>query len=89
MKENKTFETIVEKYNKINFQIDSVPWISVAWNPITKTMIMSNKLTIKLLMKYLLDKKLLNKAELLKLKNSYAIATNQIDNVENSLIKIK
>ncbi len=89
LKENKTFETIVEKYNKINFQIDSVPWISVAWNPITKTMIMSNKLTIKLLMKYLLDKKLLNKAELLKLKNSYAIATNQIDNVENSLIKIK
>lgn len=84
-REGKTFEEIFERFNEINFNLDSKPWHYVAWNPIEQKMIMSSDSVIQLLLIYLYDADILDQKELKKLKEGYAARISydnpNIDNV--------
>ncbi len=71
-REGKTFEEIFDRFNEINFNLNSKPWHYVAWNPIEQKMIMSSDSVIQLLLIYLYDADILNQKELKKLKEGYA-----------------
>lgn len=71
-REEKSFEEIFEKYNNINFNLNSKPWHYVAWNPIEQKMIMSSDSVIQLLLVYLYDSEILEAKEIKKLKEGYA-----------------
>lgn len=84
-----SFDKIFERFNKINFNIDSNPWLYVVWNPIEKKMIMNSDTLTQLLLIYLYDKDILEVKELNKLKQGYASKmSNQMD-IENILKEIK
>jgi DNA sulfur modification protein DndB len=86
---SETFEVIFRKMNEINMNISEVPWKSVMWNSIEKTMIMGNKSLIKLLLLYLYDESLMSNNEMKKLKEKYAIVINKTDNIDSALVGIK
>lgn len=88
-RKNTDFEEIFEHFNNINFNLDSKPWHSVAWNPIEKKMIMSSDSVTQLLLIYLYDEEVLNEKELEKLKKGYASKIAYEGNVENVLTDIK
>lgn len=89
-REEKSFEEIFEKFNTINFNLDSKPWHYVTWNPIERKMIMSSDSVTLLLLIYLYDKELLNANELMKLKEGYASKISyENKNLENVLNGIK
>jgi DNA sulfur modification protein DndB len=71
-REGKNFNEIFDRFNEINFNIDSKPWHYVVWNPIEKKMIMSSDTVTQLLLIYLYDRNLMESRELQKLKEGYA-----------------
>ncbi len=89
LRTGKSYRDIFIQFNDVNLQIDQKPWQMVLWNPVEKTMIMGNKATVKLLLLYLFDESLLSGNELKKLKERYAVVTNQIDNIDDCLMGIK
>lgn len=83
-----SFDEIFERFNQINFNIDSKPWHFVVWNPIQKKMIMNSDSLTQLLLIYLYDKSLLGRRELQKLKEGYASKISfdkELDNVLDDL----
>jgi DGQHR domain-containing protein len=71
-REKKSFGKIFERFNQINFNIDSKPWHYVVWNPIDKKMVMNSNNITQLLLTYLYENEVLEQTELLKLKEGYA-----------------
>lgn len=87
-REDKPFNEIFERFNEINFNLNSKPWHYVAWNPIEKKMIMSSDSVIQLLLVYLYEPTILGASELKKLKEGYAAKISydeDLDNVLNDL----
>lgn len=66
------FSEIFEKFDAINFELNSKPWQFVAWNPTTKKMIMRSDSITQLLMVYMFDKDLLDASELEVTRQVYA-----------------
>ena len=80
------YKIIFAKFDKLNFEMHTRPWLYVLWNPIEKRMIMSLSSLTELLLLYLFDKKFLKKEELGRLKEGYAASlsiedSNKIKNV--------
>lgn len=88
LREEKTFDEIFERFNSINFCLDSKPWHYVAWNPVEKKMIMNSDALIQLLLMYLYDKDMLTVKELKKLKEGYAAKISYENNLEYVLDNI-
>lgn len=73
-------------FNKVDFQINKVPFKQVLWNDFEKIMIMGNQGLTKLLLIYLFDKSLLRPFEIKILNTRYAAAINfQGSNVNDAL----
>ncbi|TLD41182.1 MAG: DndB-like protein [Candidatus Jettenia ecosi] len=90
-KRNSTsFRNLFEKFNNINFNLDSKPWHYVLWNPIEKKMIMGSDSVTQLLLIYLYDKKILDVKESEKLRKGYASKISYKDtNLDKVLEDIK
>lgn len=71
-REEKSFDEIFERFNELNFNLNSKPWHFVAWNPVEKKMIMNSDAVTQLLLIYLYDSDILTPIELKKLKEGYA-----------------
>lgn len=87
-REEKTFAQIIKQFNKINFNIDSIPWHYVVWNPIEKKMLMNSASLTHLLLIYLYDNELLKPNELQKLKEGYASKISYEQDLDNVLNEI-
>jgi len=87
-REEITFAQIIEKFNNINFNIDSKPWYYVVWNPIEKKMLMNASSLTYLLLIYLYDNELLQATELQKLKEGYASKISYEQDLNNVLNEI-
>lgn len=87
-REGSSFTRIFEKFDDVNFNIDSKPWHYVVWNPIEKKMLMNSSSLTLLLLIYFYDNELLFPNEIQKLKEGYASKISyeeDIDNVLNEL----
>lgn len=84
-REGKEFDEIFERFNQINFNIDSKPWHYVVWNPIEKKMIMNSDSVTQLLLIYLYDSGVLEQRELQKLKEGYASKISYENDLNNVL----
>ncbi|TGD58987.1 DNA sulfur modification protein DndB [Flavobacterium humi] len=71
-REGKSFTEIFQRYNNVNFNLDTKPWHYVAWNPIEHKMVMSSDSVIQLLLLYLYNSEILEAKETKKLKEGYA-----------------
>ena len=87
-REEKSFDDIFEKFNNINYNIDSKPWHYVVWNPIEKKMLMNSSSLTYLLLIYLYDSELLQGSELQKLKGGYASKISYEQDLDNVLQEI-
>lgn len=87
-REGSTFDVILDKFNNINFNINSKPWHYVVWNPIEKKMLMNSSSLTSLLLLYLYDADLLYDNELQKLKEGYAAKISYDQNLDNILQEI-
>lgn len=87
-REDKNFDQIFERFNEINYYIDSKPWHYVVWNPIEKKMLMNSSSLIYLLLIYLFDRDLLQANELQKLKEGYASKISYEQELDNVLDEI-
>lgn len=83
------FEEIFKRFNTVNFNLNSKPWHSVAWNPIERKMIMNSDSVIQFLLIYLYDEELLSEKELTNLKKGYASKIAYDGDIDNSLDGIK
>lgn len=79
-REDIDFEDIIENYNSVNFNLNTVPWRNIVWNPIENKMIMNQVTLTRLLLIYLYDKELLTESELTKVKEGYASKLNIDEN---------
>ena len=80
------FNTIFKKMDKLNLDINSVPWHNILWNEVENKMIMNSSTVTQLLLQYMFDNNILTESELKKLKQGYASKTSyQGDNIENVL----
>ncbi|PKP28169.1 MAG: DndB [Bacteroidetes bacterium HGW-Bacteroidetes-19] len=87
-REEITFTKIIERFNSINFNINSKPWHYVVWNPIEKKMIMNSSSLIYLLLIYLFNNEILQGNELQKLKEGYASKISYEQDLNNVLNEI-
>lgn len=87
-REEKTFDQIFERFNEVNFDINSKPWLSVVWNQIEKKMIMSSDSVTQNLLVYLYSDNILTEKELRKLKQGYASKISYEQDVDNVLGEI-
>lgn len=87
-REEKTFNEIFERFNNINYAIDTKPWQYVVWNPIENKMIMNASSLTYLLLIYLYDSELLQANELQKLKEGYASKISYEQNLDDVLNEI-
>lgn len=86
---NSDFKVIHERLDNINYEMNSVPWKNILWNPIEKTMIMGSSGIVKLLLLYIYNKNIIRPSELTSLKEKYAAKLGlEIDQVSNALIEI-
>lgn len=67
------FDNILYVFNKMDFNLSSIPWQKVMWEPTTKRMIMNSSSLTQLLLTYKFDKKNYSKTKLEKLKKEYAV----------------
>lgn len=86
---NIPFNEIFSRFNGINYNLDSIPWHFVAWNPIEQKMIMGSETVIQLLFTYLYDSTLLTPNELAKLKEGYAAKISYAGEINNVLDNIR
>lgn len=87
-REGKTLTQIIEKFNNVNFNINSKPWHYVVWNPIERKMLMNSASLTYLLLIYLYDSELLQANELQKLKEGYASKISYEQDLDNVLNEI-
>jgi hypothetical protein len=88
-RERQSFEDIFERFNQINFNIDSKPWQYVVWNPIEKKMIMNSDSVTQLLLTFLYSNNILEPRELQKLREGYASKTSNENDLDKVLNDIK
>lgn len=89
-REDKSFGDIFEKFNQVNFNLNSKPWHFILWNPRDKKMVMNSDAVAQLLLIYLYDKEILDAKELGKLKEGYASKISYKDeNIDKVLDGIK
>ena len=87
-REEKTFDQIFERFNEVNFNINSKPWLNVVWNQIEKKMIMSSDSVTQNLLIYLYADNILTEKELRKLKEGYASKISYEQDIDNVLEEI-
>lgn len=87
-REEKTFDQVLEKFNDINFDINTKPWLNVVWNQIEKKMIMGSDSLTLLMLIYLYSSDILNEKELKKLKEGYASKISYEEDLVNVLDEI-
>lgn len=87
-REEHTFDQIFERFNEINFDINSKPWLNVVWNQIEKKMIMSSDSVTQNLLVYLYADNILTEKELKKLKEGYASKISYKKDINNVLEEI-
>lgn len=88
-REDNDFKVILKKFNKFNFNIDTIPWRNVLWNPTEKTMIMGNSTLTKILLIYIYNRNLLSPKEVYTLEKKYADRIGITNgNVKSVLTKI-
>lgn len=87
-REGKNFDDIFNRFNEINFNINSKPWLYVVWNPIDKKMIMSSDSVTQLLLIYLYDRRVLEVKEIQRLKEGYASKISYENDLNNVLLDI-
>ncbi|WP_259016571.1 DGQHR domain-containing protein [Emticicia fluvialis] len=86
----KPFEWIFNKFSKLDFTINQIPWRQVLWNDYNKTMIMGNKTLTKQILIYIYQQDLLKATEKESLIQKYAHAINfDGQNVSDVLMEIK
>jgi DNA sulfur modification protein DndB len=71
-KKQHDFKKIFTQFNKVNFEMNTKPWIYVMLNPLEIKMIMSSSTLTQRLLLYLYDSTLVEGEELKKLKEGYA-----------------
>jgi len=71
--EDKAFKQILKKFDKIDWNISSEPWVRVLWEPTNKRMIMNSNTLTHLLCLYLYSPNALNKKQKVKLSKDYAV----------------
>jgi len=83
----KEFSDIFERFNTIDFNINSKPWQYVVWNPVERKMIMSSDSITENLLIFLYDKYLLSAVETRKLSKGYAakLSIEDQENINNIL----
>lgn len=69
----KPFQSILSIFNKMDFNLSSVPWEKVMWEPTAKRMIMNSSTLTQMLLIYKFDKKLCGTSKLEKLQKEYAV----------------
>lgn len=87
-REEKTFDKIIERFNEVNFDINSKPWLNVVWNQIERKMIMSSDSVTQNLLIYLYADNILTEKELKKLKEGYASKISYEQDIDNVLKEI-
>lgn len=70
--DNKDYKSILSTFNKIDFNLSSIPWKKVMWEPSTKRMIMSSSVLTQMLLVYKYDSDFYTGIKLAKLKKEYA-----------------
>ncbi len=88
-RKNTDFDDVLGLLNNVNLNINKIPWKQVLWNDYDKTMLRGDNPLVKLLLMYQVDKGILTKSEIDKLKMSYAaklgFPIESIDEVLDSL----
>jgi DNA sulfur modification protein DndB len=87
-KSKEEYEEIFEKFSTVNFTINQVPWKSIVWNDLEKTMIMGSKTMVKLLLLYMYDDNYLTDKQYRKLREKYASKLNRENEVETILDEV-
>lgn len=82
-------KAIITRFNKINLEINKVPWNYVLWNPTENKMIMGSGEIVKHLLVFLFKPSILNQHELNKLQDSYAAKIAYNGNSKNVLRLIR
>lgn len=88
-RKNLSFSKILAKTDIFNFDLNSIPWKYILWNPKESKMIMGSNEVVKLLILFLFDKKLLLNNEMNKLKEGYAARIAYKGKAQNVLKLIK
>ncbi|MCD0487920.1 DGQHR domain-containing protein [Pedobacter sp. MC2016-14] len=79
----KNFSEIFERFNELDFNLNSKPWIYVLWNPVEHKMHNNEDTLTQLLLIFLFDRHLLTESELKKLKLSYASKISYDGDINN------
>lgn len=84
------YDSIYQRFNDLNLELNSVPWKKILWNDLEHKMIMNSSTLTKLMLIYLYDSQYLNESEIEKLKLGYATKLNiedpvEIENVLNNI----
>lgn len=79
------YEEIITRFSNIDFSINEIPWRSVVWNDIEKTMIMGSKTLVKYLLIYMFNEEILTAHKLDSLRDKYAAKLNREGDIENIL----
>lgn len=87
-KSNSSYRDILGRLSRIDFTINQIPWKSVVWNDLEKTMIMGSKNVVKLLLLYMYDDSFLTEKQLQDLKEKYASRLNKEEEIDNILEEI-
>jgi DNA sulfur modification protein DndB len=83
-----SFDDIFARFNNVNFQLSSRPWLYVLWNPLEGKMLMGSPSLTFLMLIYLYGDGVLTPIEMQKLRTEYAskiAAEGDIDNVLDGL----
>lgn len=89
MQTNKDYKAILSTFNKIDFNLSSIPWDKVMWDSATNRMIMNASTLTQMLMVYKFDNKLYTGTKLDKLKKEYAAKIDFEGKVSEVLQQIK
>lgn len=87
-KGNLEYEDILNNFSEIDFTLNQIPWKSIVWNDLEKTMIMGSKTAVKSLLLYMFGDDYLTQNQLGKLKEKYASKLNREDEVDTILNEI-
>ena len=87
-KSEEEYEEIIENFSTVSFTLNQIPWKSIVWNDLEKTMIMGSKTMVKLLLLYMYGDDYLTDNQYRKLKEKYASKLNREDEVETILEEV-
>ncbi|MCF6297124.1 MAG: DGQHR domain-containing protein [Flavobacteriaceae bacterium] len=81
-----SFEDIFARFDRMNFNMNIIPWRQVLWNPYENIMIMGSSAVVKLLLLYMYQEDVIRVGELRSLKEKYAAKINYDENNENPVL---